>query len=717
MRIFVTYSHEDRVVVDLLIQDICQLGHTVWYDQQLTAGHVWWDEVLQQIISAELIIAAISPAWLRTHSCQLELSYAYELNKRILPIMIAPLDYEILPEILQRLTVIPYIHQQNPMVIAKAIQNLPPERPLPNPLPPPPEAPLSELGRLQQQVRAPHLTFEVQKSLVNHIRWHLYSQDLKEVHQARRLLHELGQRGDIAVIVKQYIEDILSGNEDIDTDKLQSKPQVFDSQEITNPKPLGITTTYEQRRLDVAMPSEVVVGQPTQLWMQLCLPNSIGFRNELAQIPHSGITADPPKGEYKSSTTVRPQRVHVRFEITAVGFQIDEPIHEVLVPSNQDAGQLTITLIPVEVISTGFVRVTAKRLITNEKYVTLGSVALSVRVHDTKTADYVSKKWVLRSLIFAASVLFDDAVQTWGIRQARYETPPVPWESPYPPPAPPYSNRANIAAHQTRYPYNHQDEQTIQSPSSIKSNNSSGHSSTMQLWFIGGLMALVFAIIVGGCIAVLSNNINQTASQASNTNKEDTPASPTLTLATESLLIASTATFTPLPSNLDNPTVTFPPNTEENPVLPTLTSSVLPQIRLRYTAERFTLENITGSYLDISPLSFIGERSVFVANQWMPYVEENTSSSLLQFPSRGCVHVIALGTQAPNSNTVIGCVRVNAYVAIPNDPLPLFWHTSDNNPFFIRWYGQTIAECPAYNPITSTTAELVCEFSLPQSNN
>ncbi|RMG76296.1 MAG: toll/interleukin-1 receptor domain-containing protein, partial [Chloroflexi bacterium] len=166
MRIFVTYSHEDRVVVDLLIQDICQLGHTVWYDQQLTAGHVWWDEVLQQIISAELIIAAISPAWLRTHSCQLELSYAYELNKRILPIMIAPLDYEILPEILQRLTVIPYIHQQNPMVIAKAIQNLPPERPLPNPLPPPPEAPLSELGRLQQQVRAPHLTFEVQKSLV-----------------------------------------------------------------------------------------------------------------------------------------------------------------------------------------------------------------------------------------------------------------------------------------------------------------------------------------------------------------------------------------------------------------------------------------------------------------------------------------------------------------------------------------------------------------------
>lgn len=722
MRIFVTYSHEDRVKVEHLIDDICELGHNVWYDQQLTAGHVWWDEVLEQIAKAELVVVAISPAWLRTHSCQLELSYANSLNKRILPIMISAIEHEILPEALQRLIIIPYTDaQRRSSSIAYAIQHLPPEGPLPNPLPVPPEAPLSELGRLQQQVRAARLTFDAQKSLVNHIRWHLYSPDLREVHQARRLLQELSERHDVTVVVKNYVDDILTSSDDIDTERLQPNPQISDLEEATNPKPLGVGLD-DQRRLDVSMPSEAVVGQPTQLWIQLCLPTSVGFRNELANIPHSGIPS-----EASSQGNANPSRkpvgyparrsAHVQFEITAMGFQIDESYHDVLVPADQDAGMLTITLMPDAVISTAFVRVTAKRLVTKEKYVTLGSVAVSVHIHDTATAAYASKKWVLRSLMFAASVLFDDTVQAWGIQQSRLETPPTPWSKPMAPVFPErLTSRPTIQTQ--RIPPTYLDA-TLPASRVVPPEPARSTSLPSQFWLIGGVAALVLAVIIGGLIALWGGGSNSSRGSVSEVQASSASESPTHG-ATEPLIVTtptlaqSDLTITTVPSLPPSTPATVTasvPTADNDP--PMLATSVLPQIRLRYTAERFTLENITGNDLDISPLSFVGERTIFVSTEWLPYIEENSNSNLLEFPSRGCVHVIAAGSMAPNSNTVIGCVRVNAYVAKSTDPLPLFWYSDVSNPFTIRWYGQTLATCPSFNPTNIISAEITCEFSLP----
>ncbi len=713
MRIFVTYSHEDRIKVEHLIEDVCDLGHNVWYDQQLTGGHVWWDDVLEQIVKSDLVMVAVSPSWLRTHSCQLELTYASALNKRILPIIISEIDHEILPDELQRLSVISYGDDQRRATrIAYAIQHLPPEAPLPNPLPLPPEAPLSELARLQQQVRAPRLTFDAQKSLVNHIRWHLYSSDLREVHQARRLLQELSERHDVTVLVKSYVDDILTSSEDIDTARLQPNATLSDSEEATNPKPLG-TATVDQRRVDIAMPSEVVVGQPTQLWLQLCLPASSGFRGDLANIPHSGIVAEssPSASSRKPSTYSARRSVHVQFEITSMGLQIDEPIHDVLVPADQDAGLLTITLMPSAVIATGFVRVTAKRLVTKEKYITLGSVAVSVHIHDTTTGAYASKKWVLRSLIFASSVLFDDIVQAWGIQQARLETPPTPWSQPQTPILPDrFPNRPLPPTIQTR-PLNpsHLDMTMPAIRPAIKNPDQAPVRLSSQFWLIGGVLALIMAVVIGGLVALLGNG-NQAGGSRSSV--AEVQASNDIPAITDSVFITPTSTHTLTSS--PTTAVILPTGTAVEPaILPTTIATNLPQIRLRYTAERFTLENITGDDLNIFPLSFIGEYSIFLANEWIPFIQENTSSTLTEFPSRGCLHVILLGSTAPNSNSVIGCVRVNAYVAQANYPLPLFWHGISNHVFAIQWYGQTIAQCPAYNIANVTLAEITCEFSLP----
>lgn len=721
MRIFITYSHEDRVNVEHLVQDIYDLGHNVWYDQQLTGGHVWWDEVIEQIVNAELIIIALSPSWLQTHSCQLELAYAQSLNKRILPIEIVRTEYEVLPIEFQRVKLIDYTEEarKQPARIAYAIQHLPTEPPLPNPLPAPPEAPLSELARLQQQVRAPRLTFDAQKSLVNHIRWHLYSPDLREVHQARRLLQELSERQDVAVMVKSYVDDIINTSDDIDTDRLQPESIISDEREETNPKPFGIGIS-EQRRLDIAMPSEAVIGQPTQLWVQLCLTSSAGFRNELAALMHSGISPQPEaENAAKPQGSKRPRRTtNVQFEITGMGFKIEDAIQEILVPSDQDAGLLTITLLPDTVTTTGFVRVTAKRLITTNKYVTLGSVAVSVHVHDQSTAAYASKKWVLRNLTFAASVLFDDAVQSWGTQQARLQTPPTPWTQPQAPafpdriPQPPHIRQA--APVPRPIPMSSYFEQTLPSSAAQPTLESEPVSTLFMppLWLLGSGLALIIAVVVGGLIALFGAG-NNTPSVASS---EQTPTHTAFVSQ-----IGASSTDTPEIPTSASPTEVVPTATETF-LIPTQTSdssrpvqpspTPIPQIRLRYTIDRFTLENITGDNLDITPLVFVGEQSLFVANEWQFYVEETTTSTLEAFPSRGCVHVIVLGGEIPNSSNVVGCVRVNAYVAEGNQG-QIFWQSESGNILIVRWNGETIAQCPPFNPTNITSAELTCEFSLP----
>lgn len=37
----------------------------------------------------------------------------------------------------------------------------------------------------------------------------------------------------------------------------------------------------EDRRLDAAMPAETTVNRPTEVWVQVCLPQSDGFRSQL----------------------------------------------------------------------------------------------------------------------------------------------------------------------------------------------------------------------------------------------------------------------------------------------------------------------------------------------------------------------------------------------------------------------------------------------------
>ena len=47
--IFISYNRDSKSIAKTLIEDIQKLGHTVWFDQKLSGGQVWWDKILESI--------------------------------------------------------------------------------------------------------------------------------------------------------------------------------------------------------------------------------------------------------------------------------------------------------------------------------------------------------------------------------------------------------------------------------------------------------------------------------------------------------------------------------------------------------------------------------------------------------------------------------------------------------------------------------------------
>ena len=61
VQVFISYSGESRDMVKALVEDLQAFEHDPWFDQVLTGGHTWWSTVLEQILTCDLFIFALSP--------------------------------------------------------------------------------------------------------------------------------------------------------------------------------------------------------------------------------------------------------------------------------------------------------------------------------------------------------------------------------------------------------------------------------------------------------------------------------------------------------------------------------------------------------------------------------------------------------------------------------------------------------------------------------
>lgn len=168
MRIFISYSSKDRTLVEILADDLSALGHTVWFDQELTGGHAWWVSILESVRQYDLFIFALTPYALDSHACKLEYNYADALKKRVLPVLLLETNTAFLPSTLSLLQFVDYRQpdKKASLALGRALIALPPVIPLPDPLPAAPEAPVSPMGKLKEQIEKSVLNFEEQASLV-----------------------------------------------------------------------------------------------------------------------------------------------------------------------------------------------------------------------------------------------------------------------------------------------------------------------------------------------------------------------------------------------------------------------------------------------------------------------------------------------------------------------------------------------------------------------
>jgi hypothetical protein len=211
MRIFVSYRSVNRAIVEVLISDLKDMEHEVWYDQELEGGQKWWDNILNQIYQCDLLIFAVTAQSLESRPCQFEYTYANALRKPIIPVMLeSGINYNLLPIILQERQIVDYTRQDKAAfkTLSNAIKNLPAPLPLPDPLPEPPPVPISPLAPLKTQIDSPVLSYEEQVALVHQLKGYLNRPEY--VSDARQLLVRLSDHQTLLASVLKDIQEVLA---------------------------------------------------------------------------------------------------------------------------------------------------------------------------------------------------------------------------------------------------------------------------------------------------------------------------------------------------------------------------------------------------------------------------------------------------------------------------------------------------------------------------
>ena len=210
-KIFISYSRQSEAVTQTLAKDMDDLGHSVWFDRELSGGQSWWDKIIENIRECETFVMVLDPRALSSIACKREYSYAHDLGKPILPVLVSSeVSVNLLPEALSKIQMVDYRNRDTEAAfkLARALTSIRSVTALPNPLPDPPEAPLSALGALAVQVDNPGtMNFEEQSSLLFKIKKNLLDDSNSD--DACKLLARMRKRPDLLVSIADEIDDLL----------------------------------------------------------------------------------------------------------------------------------------------------------------------------------------------------------------------------------------------------------------------------------------------------------------------------------------------------------------------------------------------------------------------------------------------------------------------------------------------------------------------------
>ena len=215
LNIFISYQRQSETIVKTLAKDIQALGHTAWFDQDLSGGQDWWDRILSRVRDCDVFVIVLSPEALNSTACTREYKYAANLAKLVLPILVSEeVSTKLLPPTLSKIQFVDYKKQDRDSAfrLAKALTTLPSPEPLPEVLPDPPKAPISYLGNLTEQIETKAaLSYEQQSVLLFDLKRSL--RDSETTDDARTLLGRLRKRRDLLATIAEELDELLASTE------------------------------------------------------------------------------------------------------------------------------------------------------------------------------------------------------------------------------------------------------------------------------------------------------------------------------------------------------------------------------------------------------------------------------------------------------------------------------------------------------------------------
>jgi len=99
INVFISYSHQDTAIFSKLVAGLASLREdgllAAWSDLEIRPGDVWRDGIIDQLDTADLVLAFVSPAFLASRFCMgAEMRRALTRHQlgftRIVPIIVAP---------------------------------------------------------------------------------------------------------------------------------------------------------------------------------------------------------------------------------------------------------------------------------------------------------------------------------------------------------------------------------------------------------------------------------------------------------------------------------------------------------------------------------------------------------------------------------------------------------------------------------------------------
>jgi TIR domain len=211
LKVFVSYSRENAAAARDLANDIRELGHVAWFDQELAGGQTWWNEILKNIRNCDAFVFVLTQQALSSTACLRECSYASTLGKTIVPVLVADgVSVNLLPPALSQIHIIDYRNQSRNSAfhLGKAFATGSSAGPLPDPLPEAPEVPISYLGGLAERIASPStLSYEQQSALVVDLRRGVHEPNAFD--DSRALLERLRSRRDLLAAIRDEVDELL----------------------------------------------------------------------------------------------------------------------------------------------------------------------------------------------------------------------------------------------------------------------------------------------------------------------------------------------------------------------------------------------------------------------------------------------------------------------------------------------------------------------------